>query len=133
MDERVWFYNNTLIGNQMGATGGNNIIAINNVVRGNSLGGFKRFGNNSAVMNNLFYMNGTSDTFELKEAVKISGNIFSSDPLLDHITCIPAANSPCINAGKDNYELNGVTILKIDSKYIAGSMIDIGAIEYRGN
>jgi hypothetical protein len=132
MDEYVYFYNNTIIGNKMGATGGNKIIALNNIVKGNDLGGFKRFGKNSAVLNNLFYQNGIGDYIELNDAIVKSVNILSMDPLLDNTTLSPGKNSPCINAGKDKYELDGIAILKIDPKYIVGTAPDIGAIEYNG-
>jgi hypothetical protein len=133
MDEQVHFYNNTLVDNQMGATGGNNIIAANNVVQGNSSGGFKRFGKNSAIINNLFYENGGDVFIELHAAVTREGNIFSKDPLLDKTSFIPAPNSPGIDAGIEKYELNGNNLLKIPEKYISGSAPDIGAMEYNAN
>ena len=131
MDELVCFYNNTLVDNQMGATGGNNIIAVNNVVQGNSLGGFKRFGINSAIINNLFYLNGGENFVEINNSVIRSGNIISSDPLLDNKTFLPAENSPCIDAGKDKYELNGKRILEVTPNYITGNAPDIGAKELK--
>ena len=129
MDELVLFYNNTLVDNQMGATGGNNIIAVNNLVQGNSLGGFKRFSANSVVINNLFYQNGGEDLIAFNESVTKEGNIFSVDPLLDKTSFIPAVNSPCIDAGKTKYELNSESILEVPSEYISGTAPDIGAIE----
>lgn len=130
MDELVWFFNNTLVNNQMGATGGNKIIAFNNVVQGNSLGGFKRFGLYSAVMNNLFYLNGGDDFIEFNEAVRKEGNLFSVNPLLDNISFIPSVSSPCINAGISSYNLNENTSIEVASKYISGTAPDIGAIEF---
>lgn len=132
MDEQIYFFNNTIVGNKMGATGGNNIIALNNVIEGNELGGFKRFGKNSALVNNLFFENGNQDYIELNDAAIKNGNVFSINPLLNITTFKPAFNSPCVNAGKDVYELNGVILLKLDPKYIIGSGPDIGAIEYDG-
>jgi len=129
MDEQVLFFNNTLVGNQMGATGGNNVIAVNNVVKGNALGGFKRFGSQSAVINNLFYGNGVTDLIEINESVPKSGNIFSVDPLLDNTTFTPSANSTCIDAGIGRYEKDVNTILEVPAKYISGSAPDIGAVE----
>lgn len=129
MDERIWFFNNTLTGNQMGATGGNNVIAVNNVVMGNSLGGFKMFGKSSAVINNLFYQNGGEDFIACNESVVKSGNIFSVDPLLDRESFAPAANSPCIDAGIANYQVADNTTLEVPSKYITGSAPDLGAVE----
>lgn len=133
MDELVYFFNNTLVGNQMGATGGNNIIAANNLVLGNALGGFKRFGRNSAIVHNLFFKNGGDDFIELNDNIIKEGNIFSMDPLLDKISFRPAENSPVIDAGIDRYELKGIGSLEIPGKYIAGLDPDIGSIELNAN
>jgi len=129
MDELVYFYNNTLIGNKMGATGGKNMIAVNNVVAENELGGFKLFGASSAIANNLFYQNGGDDFIEINEAAKKSGNIFSTNPLLENVSYAPLENSPCIDAGLAKF-VNGIDVLEIASEYIIGSAPDIGAIEY---
>ncbi|EPR69000.1 right-handed parallel beta-helix repeat-containing protein [Cyclobacterium qasimii] len=130
MDELVYFFNNTLVDNQMGATGGNNIIAVNNQVLGNALGGFKRFGRNSAIVHNLFFRNGGDDFIELNNNLTKEGNIFSVDPLLDRISFMPDENSPSIDAGIDKYELKDIGFLEIPGTYIAGLAPDIGAIEY---
>ena len=50
--------------------------------------------------------------------------------MLDKNTFNLVINSPCIDAGKDKYELNGIVLLEIASQYINGSAPDIGAIEY---
>ena len=132
MDELVFFFNNTLTGNQMGATGGNQIIAVNNVVERNALGGFKNFGKKSAIINNLFYRNGEDDFVQLHESAKKEGNIFSLDPLLDKITFVPAANSPCVDAGKVQHALNG-TLLPMSDKFAASLTQHIGAMEYNAD
>ena len=128
MDEQVLFYNNTLVDNQMGATGGNNLIAVNNLITENSVGGFKRFGGKSAIINNLFF-NNKDDLIDIKESADRSGNIFSTDPLIDKSTFMPYANSPCIDAGKVRFEINGAVILEIPADYFKGAAPDIGAIE----
>jgi hypothetical protein len=132
MDEKVFFYNNTVIGNKMGATGGNNVIALNNVIAANDIGGFKRFGSGSAVLNNLFYQNGVDDFIEMNEAVVMNGNIFSKDPLLNNNSYVPGINSPCIDAGTRRYESNGTVILEIVVDNFTGTAPDIGAVEYDG-
>jgi hypothetical protein len=129
MDELICFYNNTLVDNQMGATGGNSLIAMNNLVMGNTQGGFKKFGKNSAAINNLFFSNGTEDLVEFNESVIKEGNIFTIDPYIDNITFKPASNSKCIDTGKKNYVLNGKTLIDINPKYISGNAPDIGAVE----
>lgn len=130
MNEEVYFYNNTLVGNDMGATGGNNIIAFNNLVADNSLGGFKLFGPNSVILNNLFFQNGGNDLIEIDPAVGSEENIFSMDPLLDKHTLYPAENSPCIDAGRANLEIDGKEQVNISPDHITGKAPDIGAIEY---
>jgi len=129
MDEQVYFYNNTIIGNKIGATGGNNIIAFNNLVAGNSLGGFKLFGANSVIINNLFFQNGGNDFIEIDQTVVKKGNIFSTDPLLDENTFYPTENSPCVDAGIAAFEDDGIQLPKISLDNISGKAPDIGAIE----
>jgi hypothetical protein len=129
MDEMICLYNNTLIDNQMGATGGNSVIAVNNLVMGNTQGGFKKFGKNSAALNNLFFSNGGEDFADFNEAVIKEGNIFASDPYMDNVTYMPASNSPCIDAGIKEYVLNGKKLIEIEPQSITGKAPDIGAIE----
>jgi hypothetical protein len=131
MDELVCLYNNSLIGNQVGATGGNKFIALNNLVINNSQGGFKRFGQNSVVKNNLFFNNGVSDFVEFNGSVVKEGNIFSVNPLIDKDTFAPLPDSPCINAGLKNLKISGDTLLTVTNDYINGSAPDIGAIEFK--
>ncbi|XOV91581.1 MAG: hypothetical protein ACFHWX_15370 [Bacteroidota bacterium] len=131
MDELVYFNNNTLIGNQMGATGGNRIVAFNNLVTDNSMGGFKHFGPNSVVRNNLFYMNGGDDLIDFHHSVSVDGNISSDDPMLND-RFEPDANSPCIDAGIRECQINDEQSFKVTEKYIAGKSPDIGAVEMNG-
>lgn len=129
MDEQVLFYNNTVTGCKMGATGGNNILAFNNLISGNSMGGFKRFGAKSKIYNNLFFMNGRDDLIEIDPDVKKNENLFSKDPLLDENTYYPVENSPCIDAGIIEIETEGSGLFQISSEYINGGAPDIGAVE----
>jgi hypothetical protein len=131
MDELVSFYNNTLTGNQMGATGGNKLIAFNNLVMNNTSGGFKRFGPHSVIKNNLFFNNGTPDLVEVNESALKDGNLFSADPLINTNTYTPLQNSPCINAGLKKVTIDGYIDLEVSPEYISGSLPDIGAIEFR--
>lgn len=130
MNEEVYFYNNTLVDNDMGATGGNTIIAFNNLVTGNSLGGFRLFGPNSAIYNNLFFRNGNADLDKIDPGVVRELNIFDKDPLLDRNTLFPAENSPSIDAGRFSFESEGMESVKISSEGVAGEAPDIGANEF---
>jgi hypothetical protein len=129
MDEKVFLYNNTFIENQMGATGGNSMIAINNIISGNTIGGFKRFGPYSVIANNLFYNNMGSDFIEINYLVELSDNIHGEDPLLDEITFIPANGSPAIDAGLNKFILDEITVIEIAPEEYSGIAPDIGAME----
>jgi hypothetical protein len=131
MDERIYFYNNTLSGNQIGATGGNYVYAMNNVVVNNKLGGLKRFGKGSAIINNLFFQNGAADFIELNPNVMSGSNLLEIAPLLDEKTFAPVENSPCVNSGVKYLDLTGKRIIEIDRKNFVGNKPDIGAIEFK--
>ena len=131
MDEIVWLYNNTLINNQMGATGGNKVVAFNNLLKNNSLGGFKKFGPSSIIKNNLFFNNGQPDLVEIRDNVLSEGNIFSKDPMIDETTFMPTAGSPCLNAGLAKVTIEGGANIDVPQEYISGSFPDIGAVEMK--
>lgn len=129
MDEIVYFYNNTVTDCQMGATGGNRIIAFNNLIAHNSLGGFKLFGANSDIRNNLLYDNGSDDFVAINSGVVQDGNIFGIDPLIDANTYSPAQNSPCIDGGIASITMHGDKTFTISPEFFTGNVPDIGGIE----
>ena len=130
MDELVYFYNNTVSVCQMGATGGNSILAFNNLIVNNSVGGFKLFGAKSVIFNNLFYQNGEEDLVEINPDVVINANLFSVNPMIDENTLQPSEKSPCIDAGISELNLNYTDNFNISPEYIAGEAPDIGANEF---
>jgi len=132
MDELVYLYNNTFLNNQTGATGGNSMIAINNIIADNTSAGFKRFGANSVIANNLFYNNNSNDLLEINGSADQNGNILAMDPLLNETTFIPGTNSPCIDAGLDKLTLDGSPVIEISTDAYMGSAPDIGAMESEG-
>ncbi len=129
MDETVYFYNNTVTGCKIGATGGNKIIAFNNLIIYNSLGGFKKFGPNSVIRNNLFYQNGGNDLVEINSGVIQVENIFTTDPKVNENTLSPMENSPLIDAGVQTFDVAGAENPNVPVEYISGKTPDIGAIE----
>ena len=130
MDESVLFYNNTLVANAMGATGGNNVVAFNNLVVENTLGGFKLFGAFSFIANNLFFGNGGNDLIGIDKAIEGEGNLYTEDPLINMDSFIPLTGSPCIDGGIIELKTEGRETVNIDSDLIAGEAPDIGALEY---
>lgn len=129
MDELVWLYNNTFVDNQMGATGGNKVIAFNNVVMKNALGGFKKFGASSLIRNNLFFANGTPELVDINPAVTAEGSI-NADPLLDTATFKPQTGSPCIDAGLAQVNPGNETMALLP-EFVSGSAPDLGAVELK--
>ena len=129
MDEKVCFYNNTITGNKMGATGGNHIIAINNIVFDNKQGGFKMFGPQSVVTHNLFFKNGDSNLLRMSDSVKLYDNLLDVNPLLNTDSFVPKKKSPCINAGLQEYRENGSLIISIPHSCYSGAAPDLGALE----
>lgn len=132
MDELVYLYNNTFLKNQTGATGGNSMIAINNIIADNTLAGFKRFGASSVIANNLFFNNHSNDLLEISGSAGQYDNILAMDPLLDETTFIPGTNSPCIDAGLDKLMLDGSPVIEISTEEYMGAAPDIGAMESEG-
>ncbi len=128
MDEPVYFYNNTILDNTMGATGGNTVYAFNNIVSGNDLGGFKNFGLNSAIHNNLFYNNG-DDIINLAAGASVSENLKGQNPVLDTLSLEPKSNSPVINQGLEDLIVYGKTLISVSKDFFVGSAPDLGAIE----
>jgi hypothetical protein len=131
MNELIYFYNNTLSGNQVGATGGNNIYAMNNVVFNNKMGGFKRFGKESVIVNNIFYQNGNNNLLEMNEHVIFYSNLFDVEPMLEEDTFVPIVGSPCIEAGEKYLEVNGKRVLEISCNLFNGKKPDLGAVQLK--
>lgn len=129
LDERVYFFNNTIVENEMAATGGNNILAFNNIISGHTIGGFKRFGKNSIIANNLFFDNNDADFVEINSLVIKSKNTFNKDPLLNSSTFIPDDRSCCVDAGIEKYKIKKPTHWKISSDMFTGKAPDLGAFE----
>jgi len=128
MDEPVFFYNNTIISNRLGATGGNAVYAFNNLVVNNAEGGFKRFGNKSIAQHNLFYNNGGPNFIEISLEARINDNLLDSDPQINIKDFSLAQGSPAINAGLRELMVNGKTVFTIPAFNISGPAPDLGAI-----
>jgi hypothetical protein len=131
LDELIYFYNNTLSENQVGVTGGNTIYAMNNVVLNNKLGGFKRFGGKSVVVNNLFSQNGNNNLLECSGHVILPSNLLDVEPKLNVASFMPLAGSPCIDAGEKYLIVNDKRVLKISGSLFNGKKPDLGAVEFK--
>lgn len=122
--ERIYLINNTFSGNPYAVTGGDNLIAINNLFTNASEIGIKRVNGNSIAAYNLFWNNGTH---------VLSSNIdkrtlIYANPLLD-IDYYLQPGSPAIDAGTAFYKLKHDVVLDLPSSAYFGSAPDMGMFE----
>jgi hypothetical protein len=125
MPERVYLFGNTFDGNLYGITGGDNLIAVNNIISNSPVLGMKNIDGNSIVAHTLFWNNGTDQTGSNLDIA----TIFSGDPLYTADFGL-AAGSPAIDAGTANFVHNGETVLDIPAAEFAGSAPDLGWYEF---
>lgn len=125
--EPIEVVNNTIVENEYGITGGDNLVAVNNVIAWNKQLGLKNVDGRSLASHNLVWANGT----DFDEANVRAEHIVLKDPQLDK-DWRPAAGSPCINAGVA--ELEGPSVrIEIVREKVYGSAPDIGAFEFESD
>jgi len=101
--EAVYVQNNTFVGNNHGLTGGDNLIAVNNIFAGHVNIAIKNTDGNSSATHNLFWNNGSDIE---NSNVNLATTVFAN-PLLDS-NYYPTAGSPAINAGTNaGFPFNG--------------------------
>lgn len=125
--ERITVTNNTFDGNAYGITGGDNLVAVNNIFARQPNIALKNVDGASRTAFNLFYANGSLETSSnIDAATAISG-----DPMLDS-SFTPQAGSPAIDAGTARYSLpNGEQV--VPPTAYQGIAPDLGAIETDGS
>jgi len=144
--ESIWVYNNTIYGNNYGISGGDNLLAINNIIANSITKGVWRVqgpaGASSSVAYTLFYNNGV----DADQSTLGAGNKFGQNPLFayapnagpdgvwstvddDFSGLTLQSGSPAIDAGYDP------TCPATDLKGVSrpqGAHCDIGAVEFTG-
>jgi hypothetical protein len=93
--EPIEVVNNTIVGNEFGITGGDNLVAINNIITGSKQLGMKKVDGQSIASHNLFWANGTD--FDDASNVRDEHTLLV-DPQLDE-KHRPRPGSPCLGAG----------------------------------
>lgn len=124
--ERVNFHNNTVINNAVGVTGGDNFIALNNIIANNTNEGVKRLRVNSVLAHSIFYNNG----MHISDAITDAGILLNVDPQYDPVTYQLLAGSPSIDNGVATFTWNGALVLTLDSSKFVGPAPDLGAKEF---
>jgi hypothetical protein len=126
MKERVGVFDNTFVGNDYGITGGDSVIAINNIFAGCLHTGLKNVDAGSIATHNLFHGNATDHT---QSNVDLATTLYADPMLLADYE--PASASPAIDAGIASYARNGVLVWSRPSTEFFGPAPDLGAVEGR--
>ncbi|MFW5443452.1 MAG: PKD domain-containing protein [Methylococcaceae bacterium] len=126
MLERVNFYNNTVINNKVGVTGGYNFIALNNIIANNSKTGVKRLRKNSVIAHSIFYNNGTNIH---TDTITGTGNILNKNPGYDPLTYQLLVGSRSIDKGVASFEWKDELVLDRNASDYVGSAPDLGGKE----
>ena len=119
--EPVRVINNTICGNPVGVTGGDDMLLLNNIISGSTQFGAKRVTTSSLASYNDFY---NSTTNYVNTNVDM-GTTLWSNPRLD-VDCTLLGGSPCVDAGAIWISWNGK---KVSSGPYLGMAPDIGAKE----
>ena len=121
--ERIDVFHNTLVGNDHGISGGDNLIALNNIFQGHVLA-LKNVDGDSIASYNLFWDNATD--FQ-GSSVDSSTTLFV-DPLLDGNDHL-GPTSPAIDAGVAHFEWRGEVVLDQAPSSYLGAAPDLGWLE----
>jgi hypothetical protein len=123
--EPIYFINNTLVGNNYGITGGNNLLALNNVIASTKMTAMKNVDSRSFVAYNDFFDNGVN----FDHCNRAESTILYAAPLLDKNYRLTKA-SPGIDAGAAFFIWQGDTVLNFSRRDYNGAAPDLGAFEY---
>ena len=122
--EPVDVVHNTFVANNHGISGGDSLVAVNNVIAGHVVG-IKNVDASSIASRNLFWNNATH-TIESN----VEGSVIA-DPLLD-ASYVPTSASPTIDAGWTTFAWAGRTVLDAPSGSYSGTAPDLGWKEFAG-
>lgn len=123
--ERIHLFNNTLVGNDHGLTGGDNVIALNNVFIDHVNIAVKQVDGSSILAHNLFWNNGVDNSGSNVD----TATTVSADPQLDN-SYQPSPGSPVVDAGTASFTLpSGEVVLDLAPADYSGSAPDIGRHE----
>lgn len=125
---RILFHNNTLRSNADGMTGGDNLIAVNNLFIGHGVA-LKRLRVDSIAAHNLFFANVTDF---LDAQVDLGSTLTGIDPLLAPDSSL-LPGSAAVDAGVAQFTWNGETVLDLAPSNYVGPAPDLGAFELGGN
>ena len=125
--ERITVTNNTFDGNNHGITGGDNLVAVNNVFAHHVGPALKNVDGASRVAHSQFFDNGAANSASNVDAATSR----TGDPMLD-ASFAPLPGSPVVDTGAASYALpSGEVAVQVTS--FSGSAPDVGAVESGGS
>jgi hypothetical protein len=119
--ERVHLFNNTFVGNNYAITGGDNLVAVNNIIANSLTQGIKNADGNSIVAYTLFWNNWTDQAGSNIDY----GTNQSANPLLDAAYNL-SYGSPAIDAGVAEFIWQGETVLNMPATDYFNTAPDLG-------
>jgi hypothetical protein len=122
--ERIYLFNNTFVDNDHSLTGGDNLIALNNIFVGSPNIALKKVNGNSIAAFNLFWGNGK----DYQNSNLDTANTLFENPHLDTNYRL-LSGSPAIDAGTAFFTWNSETVLDLQPPAYSGLAPDLGALE----
>jgi len=122
--EKIYLFNNTLLDNEYGLTGGANMVVANNIIARTKNIAVKGCAGNSVLSHNLLWANGKSTEGSSPDPA----TTIEKDPLLDD-AFRPRPGSPPINAGIPIRPLIEKDLSDYSERPYQGSSPDLGALE----
>lgn len=127
MPETVYVFNNTFDGNDYGITGGDSMVAVNNIISNCQYIGIKNVDGNSTVEYSLFFGNGEDI---ISSNVNPDTTIMGTDPLYTDSFELQSG-SPAIDAGTASFIYNDTElVLDIPLSEYSGTAPDLGWEEF---
>jgi hypothetical protein len=125
--ERIFLLNNTFSANAYGVTGGDSLVALNNIFVDHAELAMKNIDAGSIIAHSLYWNNGS----DFGNCNVDSSTILFSDPLLDRQLRL-RPTSPAIDAGTASFTWQGETVLDLPESSYIGMSPDLGAFEFDG-
>ena len=123
--ERIHLFNNSFVNNPYGVTGGDNLIALNNIFAEHTTLALKGIDGDSIVAHSMYWNNG----LEYQDSNMDLSTTWFADPLLaPDFTLLPG--SPAIDVGIAQYSHNDELVLDIPVVDYSGLAPDLGAYEF---
>ena len=123
--EPIFVVNNTFVNNQYGITGGDSLVAVNNIFVRTAKSAMKKVDGNSIAAFNLFWHNGTDHA---GSNIDKPSTVLRDPALGKGYQLTP--NSPCVDAGVALYEWKGHAVLELSPADYVGRAPDLGAFEF---